>query len=36
LCVVPQGELLLVTVAEPFTNLGLLRLTMRKLADRLA
>jgi predicted regulator of Ras-like GTPase activity (Roadblock/LC7/MglB family) len=36
LCVIPQGELLLVTVAEPFTNLGLLRLTMRKLADGLS
>jgi predicted regulator of Ras-like GTPase activity (Roadblock/LC7/MglB family) len=34
-CAVPQGDLLLVTVAEPWTNLGLLRLTMRRLAQSL-
>ncbi|MCU0618757.1 MAG: roadblock/LC7 domain-containing protein [Gemmatimonadaceae bacterium] len=35
LCAVPRGDLLLVTVAEPFANLGLLRLAMRRLAERL-
>jgi predicted regulator of Ras-like GTPase activity (Roadblock/LC7/MglB family) len=34
-CAVPQGDLLLVTVAEPWANLGLLRLTMRRLAQNL-
>jgi predicted regulator of Ras-like GTPase activity (Roadblock/LC7/MglB family) len=32
---VPRGDLLLVTVAEPWANLGLLRLTMRRLAQKL-
>jgi predicted regulator of Ras-like GTPase activity (Roadblock/LC7/MglB family) len=32
ICAVPHGDLLLVTVAEPWANLGLLRLTMRRLA----
>lgn len=36
LCIVPRGDLLLVTVAEPFANLGLLRLAMRRLIGRLA
>jgi predicted regulator of Ras-like GTPase activity (Roadblock/LC7/MglB family) len=31
-CAMPQGDLLLVTVAEPWANLGILRLTMRRLA----
>ncbi|MCU0626175.1 MAG: roadblock/LC7 domain-containing protein, partial [Gemmatimonadaceae bacterium] len=31
LCIAPNGELLLVTVAEPFANLGFLRLAMRRL-----
>ncbi len=35
-CAVGQGDLLLVTVAEPWTNLGLLRLSMRRLAQSLA
>jgi predicted regulator of Ras-like GTPase activity (Roadblock/LC7/MglB family) len=35
-CVVPQGDVLLVTVAEPWTNLGILRLAMRRLAQNLA
>lgn len=35
LCVVPRGDLLLVTVAEPHANLGLLRLAMRRQADAL-
>lgn len=34
-CAMPQGDLLLVTVAEPWANLGLLRLTMRRLAETL-
>ena len=34
-CAVPRGDLLLVTVAEPWANLGLLRLTMRRLAHTL-
>jgi predicted regulator of Ras-like GTPase activity (Roadblock/LC7/MglB family) len=34
-CAMPEGDLLLVTVAEPWANLGLLRLTMRRLAARL-
>jgi predicted regulator of Ras-like GTPase activity (Roadblock/LC7/MglB family) len=34
-CAVPHGDLLLVTVAEPWANLGLLRLTMRRLAQSL-
>ena len=36
LCIVPRGDLLLVTVAEPHANLGLLRLAMRRQADALA
>lgn len=35
-CAVPQGDVLLVTVAEPWANLGLLRLTMRRLASSLS
>ena len=34
-CAMPQGDLLLVTVAEPWATLGLLRLTMRRLAESL-
>lgn len=34
-CAMPHGDLLLVTVAEPWANLGLLRLTMRRLANTL-
>ena len=34
-CVVAQGDLLLITVAEPWANLGLLRLNMRRLAQSL-
>ena len=34
-CAMPHGDLLLVTVAEPWANLGLLRLTMRRLARSL-
>jgi len=35
-CAVGHGDLLLVTVAEPWTNLGLMRLAMRRLAQSLS